>query len=295
MIAMGGAGIGAPSEDASPLGNPAMLVLRKERLVEASSVPLSLDRSLIAIGYSQLLRRGEQDTTGKKTSTIGIAIGWARAATSNIDVRGSDAQVYGTQTTSENLFYGAFAVQLSPRASLGAMPKFYVSTLYDKTSTALSFGLDLGILYRLTPEIALGGTLKDLFTKYRWDTAPLYGTQVGTLTTNHFPLRAGIGATYDQPSIRTTVEYEYVSGAEASANILRVGVEVPLPFAETVMLRGGLAGVDITNHLSKEVAPTFGISITTSYGAVTPRFNYAFAPDPIAPGDRHVISLAVGF
>lgn len=136
----------------------------------------------------------------------------------------------------------------------------------------------------------MAAVITDINSKYRWDTAPIYG-QEGTTTEDRFPLLKKIGVSYSNKDdgILAAVEFES-SGSEA--NILRGGIEYNI--FEKLFLR---AGVDQFNFSNSDWAmkPSAGFSYTQMIGNFAVGVDYAFMMEQYSPHDRHIVGVSVVF
>lgn len=255
--------------------NPATIAFTAAPTFEASVGLLSLDRSLNFAHF-----------TTRIPPAAGFSLSVINAGVSNIDGRNRDGVHTGNLSTSENMFSFGFGLQFSDRIAAGLAIKLYYYSLYDDVSTT-SVGLDMGIVYKYDRRITLAANVKDINSRYKWNTSDLYGTQ-GRITEDDFPLLYQIGGSYftTDETLLVGIQAEY---SEAYNFIIRVGAEAYV--TENIILRGGIDNL-IDDNMSK---PSLGIGIRYPVRDWLPAFNYTLVFEPNAPSNFHVISIGIEF
>jgi hypothetical protein len=277
-LAMGNAMTAIVGGEISPYYNPALAAFQTDHVFTAAYSMMSLDRSLNFVQYCQHLK-----------GTAGIAVGIINSGVSKIDGRNIDGQPTGDLSTSENLFFGAFANNFSDLLTLGAMFKYYHYQLYENIST-YSAGVDFGCIITLDGKTRIGLTVSDLGVKYRWDTSKLYGDQ-GSATIDEFPtiIKIGVARTFVDSTLTASIDY---AASSNSTQQLRCGVEWnPL---ENFSLRAGCDRIDLQDR-SSGAMPTFGFAAGYPIGNWRPTIHYAYGIEPFSPTGIHIISVTVGF
>ncbi len=255
--------------------NPAAIAFSTAPTLEASVGLLSLDRSLNFAHF-----------TTRIPPAAGFSIAVINAGVSDIDGRNRDGIHTRYFSTSENMFSFAFGLQFTERIAAGISFKLYYYSLYDDMSST-TIGLDLGFLYQLNRRIQLAAGIKDINSKYKWDSSNLYEQQ-GRVTEDNFPLLYQIGGSYlsDDKTLLVSIQSEY---SEAYGFILRGGVEAFV--SENIILRGG-----IDNMLDEDSSkPSLGIGIRHPVRDWLPSFNYTLVFEPHAPSSFHIISVGIEF
>jgi hypothetical protein len=295
-MGMGNALTAVTTGDAVGYYNPATLPFAEYRNAAASFGILALDRRLNflsfvqplggeTVGYRQL---EESEVTLQKTKA-GIAFGIINSGVSDIDGRDADGVPTGALKTSENQAFLAFGTQMKNKLAIGITVKFLYHHLYtDVTST--TFGIDLGVLFPVSNAVTLGATVRDLLSKYSWNTNAIYG-QNGTQTDDKFPRLYAVGGAYKLPDSLGLVAVD-VEFSNQSTAMVRVGVEVPI--IPEVTVRAGIDRIDLKEK-GNGVRPAFGFSARKDFEALTPAINYAFVVEPFATSAMHMISLSVIF
>lgn len=235
---------------------------------------LSLDRKLNSLFYAQPI-----DTNA------GVAVRILNSGVSEIDGRDIDGFHTEMYSTSENQFSLSFALKVR-KITFGLSTKIYYYSLFEKLS-ATGLGFDFGALYSLSENIVIGGVIKDINAKYRWDTSPLYDQQ-GNTTTDKFPIRRALGISFisDDKAGLITAEFE---NSNRSTNVIRIGAEYAA--TEYLILRSGLDGWDLDD--AKQAHPSFGFTVRTDLMNWNPSFTYAYVVEPYNVFAMHIIALSI--
>lgn len=272
--------------------NPALASFQEGNSLQTSYSILSLDRSLNFLSYTRKFEFGKVDTEDGKTkprSVAGISAGIINAGVSNIDARDAQGINTGTLSTSENQFFVAVSNKFSDKLAFGIAFKFYYYKLYENfTSTGLGF--DIGALYSFNEYLSFSFVIKDINSKYDWDSGNIYG-QSGRQSKDKFPLLTKIGASYklSEQKLIAAIEFE---NTNASSKYLRGGVEYNI--IEDLYLRAGVDRINIVN-LDIPVKPSFGFSYFRLFNSYRIGIDYAFVLEPYASGDQHIIGINVSF
>lgn len=257
--------------------NPAATPFQTTRTAMVSFGALSLDRSFNTLSYTQ--------TVGPNA---GLSLSIINAGTSNIDARDGDGVHTDNLSISENQFALSFGLRPSSKVAIGITPKIYYAKLY-KDVTSSSIGLDFGVMIFLSDRFTVAATVRDVMSKYKWDTSTLYG-QSGNSTVDKFPTLNILGVSYAIGDKLGIVTAE-VESSNKSTTIVRVGAEVNIVDALTV--RAGMNNWDLDNR--KQAAPTFGFTLRTTMGTWKPAVHYAYVIEPYNYYAMHIISLSAGF
>jgi hypothetical protein len=275
---MGNAMTAVISGDLVGYYNPAAIAFSESRNANASFGLLSLDRRLNFVSYSQAL-----------PPNAGLSAGIINSGVSKIDGRSFDGEQTGDMKTSENEVFLSFANRLKSGFAIGITLKLLYYQLYtDVTSSTVGF--DIGVLVPVGQSLTIGGTVRDINSKYRWDTSTIYGQQGSTVTAD-FPLLFTVGAAYKLPDSIGIVSGE-IEASNKSTITGRLGVEVPL--IPEVTVRGGFDRVDLKES-GNGIRPTIGFSLRKNLDAWTPSLHYAFVMEPFSPSPMHLISLGANF
>ncbi len=274
--------------------NPALSAFQEGHVLHGSYGILSLDRKFNQVSYTQMIRIHNKeaniyaDEPGVQ-SISGVSISWINAGDANIQGYDSDGFKTDLLSVFENQFAVNFGTRFSDRLAAGFNAKFYYAGLYEGV-TSSGFGLDIGILYTVSPSLRIGLVAQELLTKYKWDTSELYGAQNGNSTEDPFAriYRLGVGYTLPNESGIAAVDVEAVE----DVYLARLGVEIPI--VENIWLRGGVERIDFSDA-GIDPRPTFGFSISQPIAQMQPVIHYAFILEPVAPTPTHVLSFALQF
>ncbi len=183
---MGNAMTAVTGGDVVAYYNPALIPGAGYRFASASFGILSLDRRLNFLNYS-----------GALPPSAGLSIGLINAGVSEIDGRDGDGEPTGPLKTSENQLFLGFGVRFPFGLSVGVTLKLLYYQLYTDVSST-TVGVDFGALYRFDENLTAAITVKDINSRYKWDTRPVFG-QNGLTSEEAFPLLYTAGAAFRLP------------------------------------------------------------------------------------------------
>jgi hypothetical protein len=277
-MALGNAMTAVAGGDIAGYYNPALLPWAEYRQGGASFGILSLDRTLRSLSYSQPL-----------PPQAGISFGIINSGVSNIDGRDNDGVPTGPLKTSENQASLSFGIRTKPGLSFGVTVKFLYYHLNTELTSA-TIGVDFGAYYPINSDLSVGATVRDVNSKYRWDSSKLYD-QLGQKSDDQFPHLYTIGAAYrlldSMATLSSDLEFSNVSTIE-----LRAGIEVHI--VRELTLRAGIDRIDLKER-GNGVRPAFGFSTGIDGGSWFPSLDYAYVLEPFSPSGLHMISLSVRF
>ena len=277
-MGMGNAMTAVVTGEVSGYYNPAAIPLSEHRNASGSFGLLSLDRSLNFLCYTQTL-----------PPDAGISTGLINSGVSNIDGRDPDGEQTGPMRTSEDQAFLGFGLKFRSGFSIGLNLKILYYHLYTDL-TSVTAGLDFGLLYRVDKALTLGLTVKDVNSKYKWDSTPLYAEQ-GTTIQDNFPMLITAGIAYVLPDSIGLLSAE-VQFTNVNTILVRAGAEVPI--IPEVTIRAGVDRIDLKEK-GAGVSPAFGFTIARGLSGWTPSISYVYVLEPFAPTGMHVISLGVIF
>jgi hypothetical protein len=239
---------------------------------------LSLDRSLNFINFSSAL-----------PPQAGIGAGILASGVNNIDGRDYDGNPTGPMKTAENMAYLGFGIRFPAGFSLGVNLKLLYAHLYtDVTSTTV--GVDLGFFYRFTDNFMISGTVRDVSSKYKWDTSSLYG-QDGKSTVDNFPQLYTVGAALVVPGGDGVVSAELETSNQKTL-ILRAGAEYFI--VREVALRAGIDRIDLKVK-NNGVRPAVGFMLRKDFAAWAPAIQYTYVFEPFVASGIHFVSVSALF
>lgn len=270
-ISMGNAMTSVTKGDLNGLYNPALSSFQNEHLINLSYSFLSLDRSLNFVSYTKNFKLPNQPEGG-----AGITFSWINSGVGKIDGRDIDGFSIGELSTSDNQFLFAPSIMVSNKVSLGIGFKFYFSKLYEGV-TAKSFGIDLGGIYKVNDKINVAVTVKDINSKYEWNTIDIYG-QNGGQTKEKFPKLYTLGISYQLPKNFGLISIDYET-SDKKSNIIRVGAEInPV---KDINFRAGIDRFDFsTEDKIGGARAMFGIGYQKSFKSYIIGIDYSFVLEP---------------
>ncbi len=269
--------------------NPALSAFQEMNSAQVGYSLLSMDRSLNFLSFTRRFEFGKDKNTGKPRATAGISLGVINSGVSKIDGRDSQGQPTGDLSTSENQFFLGLSNRFSEKFAVGIAAKFYYYKLYEDI-TSTSIGFDIGAVYKFTPNLTASFVIKDIKSKYEWDTSDIYGTD-GRNTEDIFPVLKVFGFSYkfDNPNLLVSVEYE---NSNAQTNYLKIGSEYNI--YQDFYLRVGLNNWDIKNS-EIPVRPSAGFSYFHNFDTLILGLDYAFRYEPYSASDQHIIGINFNF
>jgi hypothetical protein len=277
-MGMGNAMAAVRQGDVVSYYNPALLPWMETRHASASVGLLSLDRRLNFLGASFPL-----------PPAAGVSVGLINSGVSGIDGRDSDGEPTGELSTSENAAYLGFGIRFKPGFSLGVNLKLLYYNLYEDISST-TFGFDIGGAYPLSEAVTVAVTVRDVNSKYSWDTSDLYG-QNGQTSNDRFPLLYTGAVAVALPDSLGLVAVE-IEASGRNSLIARAGTEVNV--VPELSVRAGIDRIDLKEE-GNGIRPTFGLTARKALDGWTPAITYAFVVEPFSPGGMHVLSLAILF
>lgn len=272
--------------------NPSLSVFQKGNSFSASYSVLSLDRKLNFISFTKKFEFGRKaDSINSKRfrPTAGLSFGLINSGTNNIDERDNQGFKVGNLSVSENQYFLNLALKISQKFSIGFNAKFYQANLY-KSMTSTTLGFDFGMLYAFNEDLNFALVIKDLNSKYKWDSSKIYGLDGRTLE-EKFPQLNKISASYYLRNFNLLLAAEFESSSLGTKTI-KIGGEYSL--YQSFTLRGGMDYINISNF-DVPARPTFGFEYTQLLGGFIIGVNYAFCFEPYSDLDQHIIGININF
>lgn len=284
-LAMGGSAVSLADDGYAAYYNPAALAFLENRWVTATLNNMALDRQIAYLGFATSLGKHTEEEMKPGMMQAGFAIGWLSAGVDNIDSRGYDGEDLGTLSTSEHCFYFSFAMKPGPKVAIGFSGKL----LYHRfpgikddggALSATGFGFDMAMLVRPIEPLSIGLSVRDIWSKYTWDSQDLY--EQGTQTVDEFLKVVQAGASWRTWQNRLLISADIEKVEYYPANLL-AGIE--LNAMENVYLRGGF----------RKDSPTFGLGYLLNARGHFFKLEYAYASDPVAPSANHIMTWSYRF
>lgn len=193
--------------------NPAGLPFLAHKEVIVSYRLLSLDRQFTYIGFGMPIRPKVKGD-GEKAFNGGFSLAWIRAGVDDIDGRDTDGRHFDDLSNSENAFIFSFGLNPVKRLSLGLSVKIIWNRFPDigiagETVSATGAGFDFGVLFSPIDWLSLGVAVKEINSKYRWNTEDIFGED-GSETINEFPKIARYAVAFKLPRVPDlTLAFDY--------------------------------------------------------------------------------------
>jgi len=228
-LGMGGAFAAIADDATATYWNPAGLVQLKSDEITTMHAVLNLDRNFNFVNYAKRLQDGSF-----------WAFSWTHFGVDGIEERAgaNDSRGYAAGDLisyfddSENTYAGTYAWSIKPDVSCGVTFKYMDQSLAD--ATAQSFGMDVGLLYRVNDQFSLATTLKDLASDMKWDT--------GSSHTDKIPWSARVGMVFKpRESLLLALDVDKTKDLDAQ---LHFGMEGWI--REMFGLRAGVDDGDLT-------------------------------------------------
>lgn len=277
-MAMGNAMSAVDEGELSAYYNPALLPFAQHRGGSIAAGFLSLDRSFNTLSFTVPL-----------PPQAGLSVGIINSGVSDIDGRDADGRQTGSLKTAENTAYLGFGLRFPAGFSLGVTVKFLYSHLYTDV-TSKTMGVDIGASMRLAPWVRASVTIRDIGSKYKWDTVSLYGEDAQP-EQDQFPRLYTLGLAFTCPDIPAILATE-IETSNKSTVYLRFGAEYPV--LPEVVLRAGVDRIDL-KEAGSGVRPAAGFLLQKDFGKWTPAINYTYVFEPFSPSGVHMVSLSAIF
>lgn len=270
----------------------ALVAVRSDRIIGYYNPALAPFQSkpvaLVSVGFLTLDRHlNHASYTVQLPPAGGLSLSVINSGTSNIDGRDKDGQHTRTYSTSENAFMFSFGLRLNSLVSVGISAKIFYHKLFDEVSSSTT-GFDIGGVFLLSDEWTVGLCLQDIGSKYKWDTARLYGLN-GNSTTERFPIRKKLGISFrpDGSELLTSIEIEHIAGLV----FIRGGAEYAL--AEQFKLHAGIDQIGFSSGILPK--PAFGFTTKAPVGSWIGHLTYSYVFEPYGPSGIHLLAVALEF
>ena len=219
----------------------------------------------------------------------------------------------GTFDIAEYQLFAAFGITLSNKINAGVAFKINYANYHENLTAATAVGVDMGLLYKISPSLNFGFAVQDMFANYTWNSNELYGTSQSRNVVNTFPIRLKWALAYQKEKFTVTTEFEvqfYISETTSnelfidgfsssdifestnneiatSSGIFRVGGAWKAH--ERFTLRAGYRISDTTNSQSGSLST--GFSIHLPFEPFQPSIDYAFVIEPYQVANMHIFAL----
>jgi len=277
-IAMGNAIMATANEGIYAYYNPAHAAYSKTgSQIDLSTSLMSFDRSLNSL-----------NATFRLPPSAGLNISLLNANVEGIDGRTSSGYYTSELKTSEYQLMTSFGINLSPKIALGLGIKLNLADYHPEVSPAKGVGFDIGAIYMASENLSFGVTAQDLLATYSWNSAELYNEESLGETTERFPPRLNLGASYRFQSVLAAASFGMLIHEREQFQQLKVGLSWPLH--ERISLRSGWQIDDIRN-IAHSHRPGAGFSIHLPFDILKPSVDYAYIREPGGVSSMHVFGI----
>jgi hypothetical protein len=243
--------------------------------------------------------------------TAGLSINILRTGVNDIDGRTQSGYPTGSFDAAEYQLASHFGIRLSDRMNAGIGVKFGLANYHKDLDNAVSFGLDLGFLYRAGEHLNMAFTVKDLLAGYSWNSQKLYNLDQSKNVVNNFPTRIIFGAAYQAEKFTLSGDFEIQAySSETSKQEVFISNGFPTTINNTKVvntsstqvrfggswkaherftLRAGWQLPDLTRKASWGLSS--GFSIHLPFDVFSPSIDYAFVMEPNRLSNMHAFSL----
>ncbi len=283
--------------------NPALAALYSDNSqLDISIASLKYDRVYQTLGGSFRI-----------PPNAGLSVSLIRTGVNDIDGRSLSGYPTEQFNTAEYQLLAAFGIKLSEKFNAGLGFKVNYADLNDDLPTSLSVGIDIGFLYKITPNLNAGFAVQDIFSEYSWESSELYGTDQARRVINKFPTRIKWGLSYHNPTFTTSIDYEiqaYTSDIRETESFVESGKVTIIESISTLntssqqirlggawnaherfTLRAGYQIPDFSD--SKSWGASTGFSVYLPFDKYSPSIDYAFVIEPNQISNMHVFSLSL--
>lgn len=268
--------------------NPAVSAYQENSYFQAGYSFLTLDRSLNFVNFTKKFNFYSKDGTTIR-STAGLSLGVINSGVSKIDSRDNEGNQGDELSTSENQYFLGFSNRFSDKFSIGIAVKFYYYKLYEDIHSS-AVGIDIGALYKISDKFNAAFVIKDLNSKYKWDTSPIYGSD-GSNSTDKFPLLKTLALSYYDKELGILADAE-MEFSNYSTGIFRIGAEYNI--YEGLFLRAGIDDINLRNK-DYPAKPSAGFSYYAKVSSINVGIDYAFQIEQYSNGSRHIVGLNILF
>jgi len=301
-LSMGNALTGDIFGDVSGYYNPALSSFQQEGIVGIGYTFMSLDRKLNFVSFNKRF-----EFQSLKSGAAGLTVAWVNAQVTDIDARDNDTKQTGYISTYENQFLLGLSFQVEHNIALGVGVKLYYSKLYEDIKST-TVGFDIGAVYKATDNLSIGLAIRDIGSKYRWETSKIYSSY-GNTTEDKFPVLFDLGASYLLPknygivslgfeSIISPKLEDRESGKKSNRTTkyhIKIGGEINI--TENIKLRAGLDRIGLNpEDFGAELRPSLGIGIHRNFAEnINLGLDYVFQLEPYTKDPFQNISLIFKF
>jgi hypothetical protein len=285
-LGMGDGSVALTEDGYAAYYNPAGLVFLKDRWFSATCQLMALDRYQYYVGYSQAFHGKSSGSNHHGLMRGGFSVGWLATGVNHIDARDFDGNDIGELSQNEHCFFFSFALNPDPHVAIGFSGKLLWNRFPGITDegdavSATGFGFDIGVLVKPVENVSAGLTVRDLRSRYSWDTQNLWvGEGSQTTDTLSCVVRGGVSWKLFSNKLILNGDVEKIEYWPA-----RVIAGVQYEPVDGVFLRTGLRGGRIS----------FGGGYRFAWLKKQFQMDYAYVSDSVAPSANHVFTWSFIF
>jgi hypothetical protein len=301
-IGMGNALVSVTDEGIYTYHNPAHAADVTSTQIDISAAVMGFGRSLNTLGAALRL-----------PPNAGLYIGVMNANVKDIDGRTSSGYHTQMYAIHDYQLFTSFGIKPGKNVRLGATLKLNFADYHEDVSASQAFGMDLGMLITPSEKLKIGFAVQDLFAETIWNTSDLYGSAGSSNTSNSWPTRVTLGASY-RTSSAFLVSMELEQQIQSSVIIQRsveTDFDYPIPFDretdiststrklrigarhhihERLTLRAGYQNGDL-GYFEDNQRISMGFSVHLPFDAMSPSVDYSVTREPGGMSFMHAFAI----
>jgi hypothetical protein len=301
-IGMGNALVSVTDEGIYTYHNPAQAADVTSTQIDISTAVMGFGRSLNTVGTSLRL-----------PPNAGLFIGVMNANVKDIDGRTSSGYHTRMYSIHDYQLLTSFGIKPGKNVRLGASLKLNFADYDDDVSASQAFGMDFGMLITPSEKLRIGLAIQDLFAETVWNTADFYSAAGSSNTSNSWPTRVTLGASY-RTSDAFLVSMELEQQIQQSVVVERsveTGFGYPIPFNreadiststrklrigarhhihERITLRAGYQNGDL-GYFEDNQRMSLGFSVHLPLDAMSPSIDYSVTREPGGLSFMHAFAI----
>jgi len=301
-IGMGNAMVSVTDEGIYTYHNPALAADVTSTQVDISTAVMGFGRSLNSVG-----------TALRLPPNAGLFIGVLNANVKDIDGRTSSGYHTRMYAVHDYQLLTSFGIKPGKNVRLGASLKLNFANYHEDVSASQAFGMDFGMLITPSEKLRIGIAVQDLFAETIWNTADFYGAAGSSNTSNSWPTRVTIGASYrtsetflismeleQQIQNSVVVERDVETGfgypiqfnretdITTSTSKIRVGARHHIH--ERLTLRAGYQIGDL-GYFEDNQRMSLGFSVHLPFDIMSPSIDYSVTREPGGISFMHAFAI----
>jgi hypothetical protein len=301
-MGMGNALVSVTDEGIYTYHNPAHAADVTSTQIDLSTAVMGFGRSLNTVG-----------TALRLPPNAGLFIGVMNANVKDIDGRTSSGYHTRMYAMHDYQLFTSFGIKPGKNIRLGATLKLNFADYHEDVSASQAFGMDFGMLITPSEKFRIGLAVQDLFAETIWNTTDLYGAAGSSNTSNSWPTRVTMGASYrtsDAFLLSIELEQQVQSSVVVERNI-ETSFGYPIPFNrendiststrklragarhhihERLTLRAGYQNGDLS-FFEDNQRMSFGFSVHLPFDNMAPSIDYSVTREPSGLSFMHAFAI----